>query len=172
MQRVVIIGSSGSGKSTLAIRLGQVTGLPVHHLDRMHWKPGWVETDPLDFDEALGTILASDRWIIDGNYGRTMARRIEACDTVVFLDLDRIACLLGALKRFLMYRGRTRPDMTPGCDERLNWEFLEWIWTYPERDRQKVLARLKEVTGSKRVITLRSRRAVEDFIRQQSPTRA
>lgn len=166
MQRVVIIGSSGSGKSTLARQLGELTGLPVHHLDRMHWRPGWVEIEQADFDQALAAVLKSDRWIIDGNYGRTMEMRLAACDTVIFLDLDRITCLRGALTRFLMYRGKTRPDMTPGCDERINWEFIQWIWGYPERERGKVLVRLKEAALTHRVITLRSRRAIRDFLRQ------
>jgi len=43
MERVMIIGCAGAGKSTLARKLGAITGLPVIHLDREHWRPGWVE---------------------------------------------------------------------------------------------------------------------------------
>ena len=42
-KRVLIVGCGGSGKSTLARHLGEKTGLPVVHLDRLWWLPGWVE---------------------------------------------------------------------------------------------------------------------------------
>ena len=45
MQRVLVIGSPGAGKSTLSHQLAERTGLPLHHLDRMHWLPGWIERD-------------------------------------------------------------------------------------------------------------------------------
>ena len=40
MQRVMIIGQPGSGKSTLAREMGKHTGLPVIHIDTIHWQPG------------------------------------------------------------------------------------------------------------------------------------
>jgi adenylate kinase family enzyme len=44
VRRVAVVGSSGAGKSTFARDLGARTGLPVVHLDRPFWRPGWVET--------------------------------------------------------------------------------------------------------------------------------
>ena len=43
MQRVMVIGQPGSGKSTFARSLGAATGLPVHHMDHIHWMSGWQE---------------------------------------------------------------------------------------------------------------------------------
>jgi len=48
MSRIAVIGSPGAGKSTLARKLGQALGLEVHHLDRLYWQPGWVETPRSD----------------------------------------------------------------------------------------------------------------------------
>lgn len=42
MRRVMIVGHPGSGKSTLARAMGERTGLPVVHIDQIHWRPGWV----------------------------------------------------------------------------------------------------------------------------------
>ena len=52
MERIVIIGCGGSGKSTLARQLGEMTGLPVIHLDKLFWRPGWVHISPEEFAEV------------------------------------------------------------------------------------------------------------------------
>ena len=44
MERVAIVGPGGAGKFTFVRSLGEQTRLPVFHLDRFFWKPGWVET--------------------------------------------------------------------------------------------------------------------------------
>jgi len=90
--------------------------------------------------------------------------RLAACDTVVFLDLPRVLCLGRVLMRRLRFHGQSRPDMTPGCPERLTWEFLQWIWTYPSARRPKLLTRLDSLRGEKKVVVLRSRREVEQFL--------
>ena len=115
MKRVLILGSGGAGKSTLARQLGERTGLPVIHLDRMWWRPGWVNCSQEEFDLALERELAGERWIIDGNYNRTLERRLTRADTVVFLDYPARTCLWGALRRVFRYRGKSRPDMPEGC---------------------------------------------------------
>ena len=43
MQRVMIIGQPGAGKSTFARTLGEISHLPVHHIDHIHWMSGWQE---------------------------------------------------------------------------------------------------------------------------------
>lgn len=164
MRRVLVIGSGGAGKSTFAARLGARTGLPVFHLDALYWRPGWVSLPHDEFDAALDEVLAGERWIVDGNYSRTMERRFAACDTVVFLDVPRLVCLFRALKRRVRFHRRVRPDMAPGCEEKLDREFLGWIWTYPRRRRPKILRRLRELEGGKRVAILRTAADVERFL--------
>lgn len=95
MERVAIIGPGGAGKSTLARQLGAITGVPVIHLDREHWKPGWVETPAAEWEERVRELAAAERWIIDGNYGGTLDVRLDRADTVVFLDFGRFRCLRG-----------------------------------------------------------------------------
>jgi adenylate kinase family enzyme len=109
-------------------------------------------------------LVSSQTWIIDGNYGGTLDLRLEACDTVVFLDLPRTLCLWRVLTRHLRHFGRTRPELPPGCRERLSWDFLTWIWTYPLRRRGGILKRLAELGQRKRVAILRSSAEVEQFL--------
>jgi adenylate kinase family enzyme len=60
MKRVVIIGPPGSGKSTLAPILGEVTGLPVVHLDNLFWKPGWVQTPRDEWSRIVSDVISED----------------------------------------------------------------------------------------------------------------
>jgi adenylate kinase family enzyme len=170
MQRILVIGPGGAGKSTFARRLAERTGLPLVHLDALYWRPGWVEPPKQEWHATVQTLIAGDRWILDGNYGGTMEERIRASDTVIFLDAPRSRCLLRVLRRRLAVRGGVRPDVAPGCPERLTWSFLWWIWTYPTRRRAAVLARLAALRPDQLAVTLRSTEEVEAFFASVPPS--
>ena len=90
MERVLVIGCGGSGKTTFARRLAERSGLPLIHLDRLHWRPGWRATPQEAWRATVKEIVARERWIIEGHYGGTLDLRLPACDTVVFLDGGRV----------------------------------------------------------------------------------
>ena len=164
MERVVIIGCGGAGKSTLARSLGEKTGLPVVHLDKLFWKPGWVESTREEIDGIIQWEIRKDRWIIDGNYNRTLTMRMERCDTVIYLDFSRFACLWGVMKRILTTHGTVRPDMGDGCPERFDLEFLKWVWNFNKTKRKQYYELLNSLED-KNVIILRSRREVNAFVK-------
>jgi Adenylate kinase and related kinases len=164
MKKIAIIGSAGSGKSTLAAHLGDATGIKVIHLDKLYWKPGWVEPQKEDWNQTVVKILEGDAWIIDGNYGGTMERRLAASDTIVFLDLPRTLCVLRVLKRVLKYKRNGRPDMADGCKEQFDRAFLTWVWNYPKDSKPKVESLLKRFETEKTIFRLCSRKAVRAFI--------
>lgn len=137
MERVLVIGSPGAGKSTLAHELADRTGLPLWHMDRLHWQAGWVERDRAEAAAVVMELLAQDRWIVDGNYGSTLALRIRRADTVIWLDYSTALCLGRVLKRWWQFRGRSRPDMTAGCPERLDLEFLLYVLRFRTEWRQR-----------------------------------
>lgn len=151
MRRVLVLGCPGTGKSTLARSLGEALSLPVVHLDKLWWKSGWVNRTEGEFDALLDAVLLGEEWVIDGNYLRTLPRRLERCDAVVLLDYPRRVCLLRALRRILTWRGRTRPDMAADCPERLDGEFVRWIWEFHRTQRPQVLELLDGRTGEKHV---------------------
>ena len=164
MKRVLIIGCGGAGKSTLARALGEKTGLPVVHLDSIFWLPGWVEMEKDAFDQRLREEMAKETWIMDGNFNRTMEERIAHCDTIIYLDFSRFACLRGVLKRVITTYGKVRPDMGEGCPERLDWEFLKWVWNFNKNKQERYYRMLNEAEG-KETVVLKNRRMVKRFLR-------
>jgi adenylate kinase family enzyme len=164
MNRVLILGSAGAGKTTLAHQIGKFLNLPIIHLDAYYWKPGWEPTPMTDWWEVVEELVAGDAWVMDGNYRGTLTLRLMAADTVIFLDFPRWLCLWRVFKRALRYAGRTRPDMAPGCREKIDLPFLRWIWTYPTRARPQILTCLEVCQSEKTVIILRSPAEVQQFL--------
>lgn len=128
MKRILVIGCPGAGKSTFARRLREETGLPLYHLDMIWHKPDKTNISREEFDEKLSEILEKDRWIIDGNYDRTLEVRFKHCDTVFLLDLPTEICLQGVENRI----GKKRGDM-PWVEEEFDEEFRKWIIDFPKR---------------------------------------
>jgi adenylate kinase family enzyme len=168
VKKVLVIGSCGAGKSVFSRRLGEVSGLPVIHLDRHFWSSGWVKPDRDQWRERVRALLEGESWIIDGNYGATMEMRLEYCDTVIFLDFPRHICTWRVIKRAINYRGRSRPDLADGCPEKLNWDFIKWTWNYPTRSRPHVLERLARIADKVRIVTLSNQGQVEGFLRHSA----
>lgn len=164
MKRILIIGSGGAGKSTLAPRLGEKLGIEVVHLDKLFWHPGWVPTAKEEWAEIVRRALEKDSWIMDGNFGGTLEMRIQACDTIIFLDMPRLVCIYRILKRWVMYNRGTRPDMAEGCEERFDWEFFMWVWNYPTRSKPEKELVMERYAKEKTIIRLRSNREIEDFL--------
>ncbi len=165
MKRVVVIGSGGAGKSTFSRRLGEATGLPVIHLDSVFWKPNWQPTPAEEWEKTVAELVRREQWIIDGNFGGTRELRIRASDTVIFLDLPRLICLYRVIKRAITFRGKNRPDMADGCNEKFDREFAGWVWNFPKRSRGRILEQMKEFP-EKRFVILRSSRQAERFIQE------
>lgn len=168
MKRVLVIGPGGAGKSTFARRLGQALNIEVKHLDKFYWRAGWTKPSKEDWLQTVTELTSADSWIMDGNFGGTLELRVKHCDTIIFLDMSRLLCLWRVAKRRLLYRNRSRPDMAEGCAEKLDREFISWVWNYSRRSRPRVIKLLDEHAGSKRVVWLRSNADVERFLVSQT----
>lgn len=108
----MVTGCSGAGKSTLARQIGAALDIPVTHLDRLYWRPGWVPAPPAEFRAAVAEAASTDSWVIDGNYSKTFDLRLPFADTVVLLDASRYTCLFRAVRRQLANgaKRRRQPD--------------------------------------------------------------
>ena len=148
MERVLIIGPCGAGKSALSSALGARLGLPVFHMDKLYWKPGWVGCDRSDLQAMLHGICTTDRWLIDGHYGGTLGERLKRADTVVYLDFPIRLCLWRVLRRIATWHGRPRPDMTEGCPERLDLGFILYLLRWNRGPRQRTEESLRAFKGT------------------------
>jgi len=164
MKRIVIIGCPGSGKSTLARELGEKLNLTVVHLDRLWWTKGWENVSMEEFDARLENALKLDSWIIDGNYSRTMDARLEKCDTIIWLDYSRWACLRGMFQRVILNHGKVRPDMAEGCPERFDLEFFKYIWNFNKNNRVLNQTRIAKTKHAKAIV-LKNRKEKQAFLK-------
>lgn len=157
--------SAGAGKSTFARKLREKTGIELHHLDAVFWKPGWVESGLQEFSDAQREIVKKKQWIIEGNYSNTFEIRAAACDTVIYLEVPLYLCLYRVLKRWVTNLGKTRPDMAAGCREKMDWKFIKFIViTYGLR-KKKMAERLDRFAAEgKEVIVLKNRLDIDSFL--------
>ncbi len=165
MRRIAIIGPAATGKSTLARRLGSLLGLPVYHLDALYWHPGWTPTPEDEWQELLRRILRADRWIVDGNFSASIRDRLDAADTILFLDLPRWVSMTAVTRRRIEQVWRLPPGVAAGCRPMFNLRLFRWIWTFPEDHRPYFLALLADQPASKRVLVLKRRREVRHLLK-------
>lgn len=163
MERIVVIGCPGSGKSTLSLALKERLGLPVIHLDQLWWRENWTNGTKEEFDQRLELVLEMDRWIMDGNFNRTIPQRLRRCDTVIYLDFNRLSCLWGAFCRIVKNYGKVRPDMAKGCPERFDWDFVKYIWTFNENNRVRNYTYLAQASHAEKIV-LKNRKEVNAFL--------
>ena len=153
----MVIGSGGSGKSSFSRELARRTHLPLIHLDRFYWGPGWKAMEENQWSECVRELASRDRWIIDGNYGSTLSTRVSRCDAIVFFDLPRLLCVWGVVRRWWKHRHASRPDLPPGCQEKLRPEFIKWVWDYPKRSRPRIMQAIQAAGSSVEIYRIQSR---------------
>ncbi len=161
-RKLLVVGCGGAGKSTFSLEVGKLFCLPVVHLDKIWWLPGWENRTREEFDLLLKEELKKPAWVMDGNYNRTFAMRLQFCDCCVFLDVPKEECMKSVYARFEQYRGKTRPDMTDGCEERIDEDFRLWIEDFERSTRGEMLSALQE--SGKEFFVFSSRSKAYDWL--------
>ena len=159
-QKIIVIGSPGAGKSMFSRRLRDITSLPLYHLDMINHKPDRTTVSREEFDKQLSEILRTDKWIIDGNYQRTIELRLEQCDTVFLMDFPLEVCLAGAAARI----GTKRDDL-PWVEEEFDEEFRQWIVDFPNEKLPQIYQMLDKYRD-KNIVIFKSRQEADDYLQK------
>lgn len=156
VMKIEIMGYSGSGKSTLCRLLSEKYNIPALHLDTVHFLPDWKVRDDSEQQSLVTAFMDNnpDGWVIDGNYTRlSYDRRVEEADVIILMLFGRINCLWRCIRRYHTYKGKNRPAMTEGCNEKLDWEFVKWIlWEGRTRRAGERYKKLREMYPEKTVV--------------------
>jgi adenylate kinase family enzyme len=165
VERIAIVGCGGSGKSRFARVLGARLGITPVHLDALYYGKDWQPLDQETFASLQRDLVAAPRWIIDGNYASTLPIRLEAADTVIFLDLPGWACLWGIAARRLRHGGGQHQAI--GVYDRITWGFVRYVLGYRKNMAPRVRALITSHARDAQVTVLRSRAAVDRYLADQ-----
>ena len=159
MLKIIIVGSPGAGKSTFARKLRDITGIPLFYLDMLWHKPDRTTVTQEEFNNRLNGILQKDRWIIDGNYQRTLEPRLQACDTVFLMDFPLEPCISGAESRI----GKKREDL-PWTELEFDPEFKQWIQDFPKNRLPQLYEMIETYKDNKEIMVFHSRKEADDYL--------
>ena len=164
MKRVAVIGAPGSGKSTFARRLGEVTGLPVIHMDYYHLDSNYdYPHDHEAWNELVRKLIARDEWITEGNYGATYDERFNRADTIIFLDYPRRTYLNSIAKRRIKHHNKRRPEMPEDWKEKTDWKFMQYVLKFQNVSVPKIKVALSKQKAGK-VLIFKSRKEADNYL--------
>lgn len=156
-RRILVIGCAGAGKSTLSRSLSTRLGLPYIPMDReFFWLPGWKLRDRAEIKRMITDAVARDRWIIDGTSPGTLHVRLPRADMVIWLRIPRLMCLWRIVKRRILYAGKSRPEMTDGCPEKIDLKFLRYIWNFERTESPEIIDGLNKYGVDLPIVVLRN----------------
>lgn len=164
MKKVAIVGCGGSGKSHVARALGEALDAPVTHLDAAFYDDEWNELPMEKFAAVQRDLVAREKWVIDGNYNSTLQIRLQACDTVVLMDVSTLAALWGVFSRQLRHGAGHKGN---GVHNRIHWGVIKYVAMYRRRMRPRVMAKIDQfAAGHADVVLLTSRRQTRRWLRK------
>jgi adenylate kinase family enzyme len=164
--RIAVLGGGGAGKSTLARRLGAALDLPVIHLDRLVFGPGWSRNAP----EAVRGQLAGqlgDRWVVDGTYAEAGELTLPTADLVLWLDQPTWLRLYRCWRKTRDHRGKPRADRPDDCEEGFGWRYARMTVAFGRWSA--VLERRLQDASATPVVRLRGDRDIARLIAAAQP---
>lgn len=143
MKKINVVGTSGSGKSTFSRMLAIRLDYPYLEMDAMFWKPNWQESSDEEFFAKLDIALSQERWVLDGNYNRTVDIKWAGVDHVIWIDYSFPRTVYQAIKRAFI-RSITKTELwdKTGNVETFRKSFLSRdsiiIWTLKTYKRNHI----------------------------------
>lgn len=167
IKKIAIVGNAGSGKSSLALKLHNLLGLPLYHLDQYFWKSGWVEPERAEFEKIHNELVDQKAgWIIEGMAIRFFEYRIQKADCIIFLDMPTYKCFYRVFKRMLMHYGKEYFASAKGCPECLpSWKFLKFILNFNRERRPVIIELLEKYKDKKKIFMVKNDAELKELIK-------
>ena len=164
MEKIIVIGSPGAGKSSFSKKLKNITKLPLYHIDMLYHKKDGTHITKEELEEKLKEIFKTDKWIIDGNYSKTLKERFDRADLIIWLDYSTYAQVKGIFNRILKNYGKEKTEI-PGCKERFNFTFFKYVITYNKKKRHIIVDSLNGIPEDK-VLIFKKRKALNKWLEE------
>ncbi len=148
----------------MAVKLGEVLRLPVIHLDKLFWQHGWIAMKSEKWREKVRSLVAEEKWIIDGNFNGSLDIRPPQADGVIFLDFATSVCVRRVSKRILTSYGKVREDMAEGCPERIDIPFIKWVWRFRKDIRPAVYDSRQQYYNGNDLYVFQNPKQVNDYL--------
>jgi adenylate kinase family enzyme len=160
----MIIGSPGTGKSVFGKKLASKVDIPLIHLDYFyHDKAHDYYNDKQAWKAKVEVLTNQDSWIIDGNYGSTMAERMERADAIFYFDMPRRIAIWGIIKRRISAFHTKRTDMPEGWSEKADLEFIRYVWNFKKQFEEATL-KLLERNKKKNIVIFVNHRQTDQYL--------
>jgi adenylate kinase family enzyme len=143
--------------------MAETTKLPLIHLDKEYYKPHWKRPPEEDWKRKVMELVSAPRWIMDGNYYNSMDIRLSSANTVIFLDINRLTCIIRIIKRAILPSEHYRSDMASDCQERIDMDFIRYVWNFNKNMRPRIYELLKQYSDIDLVV-LKNNREIRDFL--------
>jgi adenylate kinase family enzyme len=164
MKKVAVFGNAGGGKSTLSKQLSDITELPLYVLDKLQYQPGGIEVPHEEYLRSHQLILEQEQWIIGFGSIDTLWERLNAADTLVFIDLPIYVHSWWVTKRFLTSAIKPPegyPENSPIVKSALR--SYRVLWLCHQRLTPKYRKFIDQVRSAKQVYHLRSPKQMRQF---------
>jgi hypothetical protein len=161
-RRIVVLGGAGAGKSTLARAIGERLMLPVWHLDRFVFGPGWTRIDDHIARRRLVEALQPDHWVVEGVYPALQDITLPHADLVVWIEQPVLLRLFRAWRKTRIHKGKPRVDRPDGCVEGFGAGYACAVFRFG-RFKPSYQQKLAKVTSA-RIVRLKGDRAVRGFL--------
>ncbi len=159
MKRILVIGVSGTGKTRFANLLSKKLNIPVVNLDSIFWKKNWVEENEEVVKQKIARVIDQEVWIIEGFIEPLSKERVEAADTIIYLDYSGYQATMGGLTRMIRHSRTPRPEMPKGNTDKPSYKFLKSLFKREERPEIE-----RALKGSDKVVRLKSRKITREYL--------
>ncbi|WP_047044910.1 adenylate kinase [Vibrio mexicanus] len=172
MKKVAVFGKPGSGKSVLSKKLASTLDVPLHPLDTLVFAPNGEPLTREALQSSHDDMLATPSWVIEGLGPLGLfQQRLEAADTLIYIDLPYLTSYWFVTKRLLKSLF-VHPEGWPEGSNVLkgtlqSYRFLKLsptFWNAEFAERLEELSKTKQVHVIKNAAQLD--RFVENIVKQ------